>query len=203
LAIGFQERLNQGFVKNVTKRYKIMEKIREKYYKHVRPEMKKEFGLKNDLEVPTVIRVVVNTGVGKYIKDNAAMEEISKALTSITGQKAVMVKTRKSIAGFKTRAGLEVGIKVTLRGPFMWSFLEKLVSTALPRVRDFRGIKLTALDSRGNLNIGIKEHTIFPEIIPEQVKNTFSLQVNITTNAKNAELGMALFRHLGFPIESK
>jgi len=180
-----------------------MENIREKYYKKVLPTIKKEFGLKNDLEVPRITKVVVNTGIGKYIKDSSAVSEIEKALTAITGQKAIMVKTRKSIAGFKTRAGLEVGIKVTLRGPVMWSFLEKLVGAAIPRVRDFQGIKLTSVDSNGNLNIGIKEHTIFPEIIPEQVKNVFSLQVNVTTNAKNRERGIALFRNLGFPIESK
>jgi large subunit ribosomal protein L5 len=180
-----------------------MENIREKYHKKAVPEMKKEFGLKNDLEVPRITKVVVNTGVGKYIKDSAAMEEVSKAMTAITGQKSVMVKSKKSIAGFKIREGLEVGAKVTLRGPFMWSFLEKLVGAAMPRVRDFRGIKLSSLDSNGNLNIGIKEHTIFPEIVPEQVKNVFSLQVNISTDKKDKEMGLALFRNLGFPIESK
>ncbi|HLN18938.1 MAG TPA: 50S ribosomal protein L5 [Patescibacteria group bacterium] len=180
-----------------------MEKIREKYNKTALPEVKKEFGLKNNLEVPRITKVVVNTGIGKYIKDGAAIEEIQKALTEITGQKAIMVKTRKSIAGFKTRVGLEVGVKVTLRGPHMWSFLEKLVSVALPRVRDFRGIKISSVDNNGNLNIGIKEHTIFPEIVPEQVRNVFSLQVNVSTTAKDKQLGMALFRNLGFPIENK
>jgi large subunit ribosomal protein L5 len=180
-----------------------MKNIREKYHKKAVPEMKKEFGLKNDLEVPRITKVVVNTGVGKYIKDSAAMEEVSRAMTVITGQKSVMVKSKKSIAGFKIREGLEVGVKVTLRGPFMWSFLEKLVGAAMPRVRDFRGIKLSSLDSNGNLNIGIREHTIFPEIVPEQVKNVFSLQVNISTDKKDKEMGLALFRNLGFPIESK
>lgn len=180
-----------------------MEKIREKYINQAVPEIKKEYGLGNDLEVPRITKVVVNTGIGKFIKDGAAMEEIQKALTAITGQKAIMVKTRKSIAGFKTRVGLEVGVKATLRGPIMWSFLEKLVSVALPRVRDFRGIKITSVDSEGNLNIGIKEHTIFPEIVPEQVRNVFSLQVNVSTTAKNKELGLALFRNLGFPLENK
>lgn len=180
-----------------------MENIREKYNKKALPEIKKEFGLKNDLEVPRITKVVVNTGIGKFIKDSAAIEEITKALTAITGQRSVMVKTRKSIAGFKTRAGLEVGVKVTLRGPRMWDFLEKLVSAALPRVRDFRGLKLTSLDNNGNMSIGIKEHTIFPEIIPEQVRNVFSLQVNVTTDKKDKEKSMALFRKLGFPIENK
>jgi len=178
-----------------------MENIREKYYKKAIPEIKKEFGLKNNLEIPRIIKVVVNTGIGKYLKDSSAVEEITRALTAITGQKAVMVKTRKSIAGFKTREGLEVAAKVTLRGPIMWNFLENLVGAAIPRIRDFRGIKLTSLDSNGNLNIGIKEHTIFPEIVPEQVKNVFSLQVNITTDVNNRDMGLALFRNLGFPIE--
>ncbi|MFA6047953.1 MAG: 50S ribosomal protein L5 [Parcubacteria group bacterium] len=180
-----------------------MENIREKYYKKALPTMKKEFGLKNDLEVPRITKVVVNTGIGKFIKDSSSVEEIQKALTAVTGQKAIMVKTRKSIAGFKTRAGLEVGVKVTLRGPRMWSFLEKLVGAAMPRIRDFRGIKLTSVDSNGNLNIGLKEHTIFPEILPESVKNIFSLQVNVTTNVRNRDMGIALFRNLGFPIEHK
>lgn len=180
-----------------------MTSIHEKYNKEVVARVKQDFGLKNDLEVPKITKVVVNTGIGKFIKDSAAIEEILKGLTSITGQKAVMVKTRKSIAGFKTRAGLEVGIRVTLRGARMWDFLEKLVGTALPRVRDFRGIKISSIDNGGNLNIGIKEHMIFPEIVPEQVRNVFSLQVNISTTAENKEKGIALFRNLGFPIENK
>jgi large subunit ribosomal protein L5 len=147
--------------------------------------------------------VVVNTGVGKFIKDQGTVDEIVKAMTAITGQKSIMVKTRKSIAGFKIREGLEVGIKATLRGPRMWSFLDRLVGAALPRVRDFRGIKISSVDANGNLNIGIKEHTIFPEIIPEAVRTVFSLQVNVTTTAGDREKGLALFRNLGFPIEAK
>jgi large subunit ribosomal protein L5 len=178
-----------------------MENIREKYHKKAVPEMKKEFGLKNDLEVPRITKVVVNTGVGKYIKDSAAMEEVSKAMTAITGQKSVMVKSKKSIAGFKIREGLEVGVKVTLRGPFMWSFLEKLVGAALPRVRDFRGIKLSSLDSNGNLNIGIKEHTIFPETADEDIKDVFGLSVTLVSSAKTQKEGLAFFELLGVPFK--
>lgn len=175
--------------------------IREKYNKEVIPEMKKEFKLKNALEVPKMEKVVVNVGVGKFLKDSGQVSDIAESMKVITGQKPLMTKSKKSIAGFKIREGLEVGMKVTLRGRRMWSFVERLVGAAIPRVRDFQGIKESAVDERGNINIGIKEHLIFPEILPEQVKNIFSFQVNIVTSAGNREKGLALFRKLGFPIE--
>lgn len=165
--------------------------------------MKKEFGLENNLEVPKILKVAVNTGIGKYLKDSNQIKEIADSLSAITGQRPIMTKSKKSIAGFKTRAGLEIGVAATLRDKRMWDFLEILVGAAIPRIRDFQGIKETAIDKNGNLNMGIKEHSIFPEIFPERVKNIFSLQVNVVTNAKNREKGMALFRLLGFPIETK
>jgi len=175
--------------------------IKEKYHKEVVSGMKEKFKFENDLEVPRIEKVVVNTGIGKYLKDSNQVNDIISSITTITGQKPAMAKSRKSIAGFKIREGLEVGVKVTLRGKRKWDFIEKLVGAALPRVRDFRGIKESAVDQNGNLNIGIKEHMIFPEILPEQVKNIFSLQVTIITSAKDRETGMALFKLLGFPIE--
>lgn len=177
--------------------------IKEKYNKEAVPEMKKRFELANDLEVPKIVKVVVNVGVGKYLKDGNAISEISNSLSQITGQKPIVTKARQSISGFKIREGLEVGMKVTLRGQRKWDFIEKLVGAAMPRVRDFRGIKESSVDSRGNLNIGIREHLIFPEIVPEQVKNIFSFQITVTTDAGDREKGMALFRILGFPIENK
>ena len=177
--------------------------IREKYNKEVVSKMKEKFGLGNDFEVPRITKVVINAGVGKFLKDNNAIEEVRQTITAISGQKPVSAQSKKSIAGFKIREGLEVGIKVTLRGQRMWDFLDRLVGASLPRVRDFRGIKESSVDNNGNLNIGIKEQLIFPEIAPEHVKNTFSFQVNVTTNSGDREKGLALFRLLGFPIEVK
>lgn len=175
--------------------------IREKYKKEVIPQMKEKFKLGNDLEVPQIKKIVVNMGIGKFVKDSSQVSDIVKAITTIAGQKPLMTQARQSIAGFKIREGLEVGIKVTLRGKRMWDFIEKLAGVALPRVRDFQGLKNSAVDNNGNLNIGIKEHLIFPEILPEEVKNISSLEVAIVTNAKNKEKGMALFKILGFPME--
>ncbi|PIP28612.1 MAG: 50S ribosomal protein L5 [Candidatus Moranbacteria bacterium CG23_combo_of_CG06-09_8_20_14_all_35_22] len=180
-----------------------MASIREKYNKEVIKEMKKKFNLSNDFEVPKIKKVVVNVGIGKFLKDSAQVEEISKAISTITGQKPLLTKSKKSIAGFKIREGLEVGMKVTLRGKRMWDFIEKLVKATIPRVKDFHGLKNSAFDSRGNLNIGIKEHIIFPEILPEEVKNIFSLEVTVVTDAKDKNKGLELFKLLGFPMEIK
>lgn len=180
-----------------------MTKIYQKYNNEVVSQMKKDFGMKNNLEVPRILKVVVNTGIGKYLKDSNQIKEIVESIAAITGQKPVMTKSRKSIAGFKTRTGLEIGVTVNLRGKKMWNFLEVLVGAAIPRIRDFQGVKVSSVDQGGNLNIGIKEHLIFPQILPEHVKTVFSLQINIVTNARNRERGMSLFRLLGFPIENK
>lgn len=175
--------------------------IKEKYNKEVVAEMKKQFGFKNSLQVPKIEKVVINAGIGKFTKDSSLVDDVRKSITTIAGQKPVMVKARKSIAGFKIREGQEVGVRATLRGKRKWDFIEKLVGAALPRVRDFQGLKESAVDAGGNLNVGIKEHMIFPEIQPDQVKNIASLQINIATSAKNREEGLALFRALGFPLK--
>lgn len=180
-----------------------MATIYKKYREKVIAEVRKEFGFKNDFEVPKITKVVVNVGLGKFLKDSNQIKEIVDSITVIAGQKPVMTKAKKSIAGFKTREGLEIGVAVSLRGKRMWDFLDVLIGAAIPRIRDFQGIKETSIDQSGNLNIGIKEHLIFPEIMPEYVKNIFSMQVNVVTNAQNMEKGMALFRKLGFPIENK
>lgn len=180
-----------------------MTNIRQKYNKEVVPRMKADFGLRNSLEVPKILRVVVNVGIGKFLKDSNQVKDIFDSVTVITGQKPVMTKSKKSIAGFKTREGLEIGIAVNLRGKRMWDFLDVMVGAAIPRIRDFQGIKKTSVDKNGNLSIGIKEHLIFPQILPEKVKNIFSFQVNVVTDARDEEKGTALFRLLGFPIENK
>lgn len=177
--------------------------IREKYNQEAIPEMKKKFQLKNDLSLPKIKKVVVNVGIGKFLKDASLVKEITESIAVITGQKPLLTKAKKSIAGFKIREGLEVGAKVTLRKRRMWDFLDRLILSAIPRVRDFRGIKKTSVDESGNLNIGIKEHLIFPEILPEQVKNIFGFQITVVTDAGSKEKGKELFARLGFPIEKE
>lgn len=174
--------------------------IKELYKKEVIQELKNTFKLSNDMQAPRIEKVIVNVGIGKYLKDAGMIEEIVKSLAEITGQKPLMTKLKKSIAGFKVREGQEVGAKVTLRGKRRWDFIEKLVGTALARIRDFQGIKVSSVDLSGNLHIGIREHLVFPEIIPENVRNIFSLEVSVVTSAKNKEEGLALFKALKFPL---
>lgn len=175
--------------------------IKDKYNKETVSELKKLLGLKNNLQVPRIERIVVNVGTGKFLKDTNTVNEIVESIKTIAGQKPVLTKAKKSIAGFKIREGLEIGVKVTLRGKRKWDFIERLVGAAIPRIRDFQGIKESSVDENGNFNLGIKEHLIFPEILPENVKTIFSLQVNIVTTAKNHKEGLALFKSLKFPIK--
>ena len=179
-----------------------MNRLQEKYQKEVLPRMKAEFGYKNDLAVPRLLKATVNSGVGRF-KDEKTVEEIAADLTRIVGQKAVFTRAKKAIASFKTRQGQIVGIKVTLRGGRMYDFLDRLISLSLPRTRDFRGISASAIDSNGNLNLGIKEQIIFPEISHENVKTIFGLEVCVSTSAKNQQESQALFKLLGFPISAE
>ena len=176
---------------------------KDKYIKTVAAEMKNKFGYKNVMAVPRIKKVIVNVGIGKIIKENDKIEEVVNSITAITGQKPVKTKAKKAISGFKVREGMEIGVKVTLRGKRMWQFIDRLVSATLPRTRDFQGINRKAVDQGGSLNIGIKEHMIFPEISPERVKHTFGLQVTVSTDAKTQKEGLELFKLLGFPIKSE
>ncbi len=175
----------------------------KQHYHDVQKDLQKDLGLANVMLVPKIRKVVINTGVGKFLKNTEGLDEVEEALAAITGQKAVYTKAAKSIAGFKIREGQDVGMKVTLRGARMWHFLDRLVGAALPRVRDFQGIAATAVDQGGNLNIGIKEHTIFPEIVAEHVRNPFGMQITIVTSAQSKEDAEKLFRALGFPLTQK
>ncbi len=166
------------------------------------PALKELLKTENVNAIPKVDRVVVNVGVGKFLKENNRIEEIRTALEMITGQKVVATKARKAIAGFKIREDLEVGMRATLRGKRMWDFLDRLIHVALPRVRDFQGVTLRSVDTYGNCNIGIKEHMVFPEIIPEKVQTVFSFQVTIVTTAKDKTSGECLFRALGLPLQT-
>lgn len=172
-----------------------------KYKESVIPEMKKAFGYGNDLAVPRIKKCVINVGTGKFIKETEKIDEIVGAIAEISGQKPVKTRAKKAIAGFKIRVGLEIGVKATLRGKRMWSFIDHLVNFALPRTRDFQGIGIKSIDDNGNMNLGIKEHIIFPEISPEKVKNIFSLEVNIATTAKNRKEAIEFFKLLGFPLK--
>ncbi|OGI21324.1 MAG: 50S ribosomal protein L5 [Candidatus Moranbacteria bacterium RIFCSPHIGHO2_01_FULL_55_24] len=177
--------------------------IKTVYKERAIPGMKKELGIKSPMALPRVSKVVVNVGIGKILKDTKKVEEIVEALETITGQKVVMTKAKKAIAGFKIREGLEVGARVTLHGERMWDFLDRFFNVALPRVRDFQGLSKNVIDQGGNANIGIKEHAVFPEIVPEKVQHLFSFQVNIVTTAKNKQEGEALFRLIGLPLQGE
>lgn len=178
-----------------------MLKAKEKYIKEVIPAMKKSFGFTNNFQVPRVKKTVINAGVGKFLKEGDKVEEVINSLSEITGQRPVRTKARKAISGFKIREGLEVGAKITLRGRIMWNFIDRLVNTALPRIRDFQGLEEKSIDEHGNLNIGVKEHIVFPEISPEKVKNIFGFQITIVTDAKNKKEGKELFKLMGFPLK--
>jgi len=176
---------------------------KEKYTKIAVAEMKKKFSYKSVMAVPRIQKVVVNVGIGKLVKENDKIEEIVTALTAITGQKPVKTKAKKAISGFKIREGMEIGVKVTLRGARMWHFIDRVVAATLPRTRDFQGLNRKAVDTGGNLNIGLKEHMIFPEISPERVKHAFGMQITVSTNATSQAEGLELFKLLGFPLKSE
>jgi large subunit ribosomal protein L5 len=175
--------------------------LKEIYQKKAVPELKKQFGYKNDLQVPKLEKAVLNVGLGKGIKDASFIENAESTLLRITGQKPLKTKAKKAISNFKIRQGMVIGLKVTLRGQRMWDFVEKLIKVTLPRVRDFRGLDLKALDKKGNLNIGIKEHLAFPEIKVDEIEKLHGLEIAIVTTAKTKEEGAALFVALGFPFK--
>ncbi len=178
-----------------------MPSLHEKYKKTVVPALRKEFDIKNVMAVPRITKVTINTGVGRIHKDGQTLEKIERDLGLITGQKASARSAKKSIASFKVREGVTVGYAATLRGKRMWDFLERFISIALPLSKDFRGIDTKNVDQHGNLSIGIKEHSIFPEINLESVKDIFSLQITVTTTARNREQGIALLRGIGMPFK--
>lgn len=174
--------------------------LKEVYRTRAVPALLAACGESNPMAVARVRKVVVNAGIGKFFKEEQRVEEIVRSMTEITGQKPVLTQAKKAIAGFKIREGLAVGVKVTLRGDRMWDFLDRLVKTAFPRVRDFQGIPLSVVDGNGHLNVGIREHAVFPEIVPEKVQTSFGLQVTVVTTAKTREEGLTLAKSLGFPL---
>jgi len=179
--------------------------LKEKYKKEVVPEFQKTFGYKNVLAVPSIRKVIINVGLNrKETEHNAKYIDIVKdTISQISGQKPVERQARKSIAGFKIREGLPVGICVTLRRKKMYDFMERLIHITMPRIRDFRGLREKSVDEGGGLSIGFKEHTVFPEIDLEKVDKVHGLQVIISSNAPNKEQALHLFKLLGFPFEQK
>ncbi len=172
-----------------------------KYRKEVIPAMQKKFGIENVMATPKLEKVVINVGIGKVTKDDKFIQKVVRDLGLLSGQKPVFRKAKKSISGFKSREGTNIGVVVTLRGKRMYDFIERLINVALPRSKDFRGIDIKNFDSTGNLNLGIKEHSIFPEIHYESLKDIFGLEVTIVTTSKNREQGIELLRLLGFPLK--
>ena len=172
-----------------------------KYRKEVIPAMRAKFGYKNAMQVPKISKVVLNIGTGRHVKDEKMLEKIEKDLSILTGQKPVPTVAKKSIASFKIREGMKIGYKVTLRKSKMYDFIDRLISIALPRTRDFRGLNTKSFE-KGVLNIGISEHSIFPEIHYESLKDVFGLEVSVITSAKNKEEAGELLRLIGFPLQA-
>jgi large subunit ribosomal protein L5 len=179
-----------------------MNRLQDQFNKKIAPALKDEFGYKNVMEVPRVTKIVLNVGIGKFLKDQKYVDSIKRDLAQIAGQAPVENKARKSIAGFKIRENQVVGMSVTLRGERMWSFLDKLISVALPRVKDFRGVNPKGFDGRGSYHLGLREHIVFPEISSEALEHIFPLEVSIITNAKKDEPARSLLRHMKFPFKS-
>jgi large subunit ribosomal protein L5 len=176
-------------------------RLREMYLDQIRPQLREEFNYRNDLEVPKLEKIVVNIGVGEAIANNRALDAAVSDLTTITGQKPVVTRAKKSIAAFRLRAGMPIGAMVTLRGDRMYEFLDRLMNTALPRVRDFRGVSPRSFDGRGNYTLGLREQLIFPEIEYDKIDKTRGMEVSIVTTAKSDEEGRRLLGLMGMPFQ--
>ena len=178
-----------------------MARLAEKYTSQIREQLKEKFGLKNIFEVPKLVKIVVNIGVGEAVSDSKVIKNAIEDLSLITGQKPIVTKAKKSIAGFKLRKGLSIGCKVTLRKKRMYEFLDRLVFIALPRVRDFKGLSKKSFDGSGNYSIGIKEQIIFPEINYDKIDKVRGMDITITTTAKNKEHAYELLKSFNLPFK--
>ena len=178
-------------------------RLKEKYQKEIVPALKEELGVKNNMLVPRITKVVINVGFGRHFKEKEYIADVERSLNEIAGQRPVMNKAKKSISAFKIREGQVIGAKVTLRGNRMYDFIDKLVNITFPRVRDFRGISATGLDNKGNMTVGFKEHVCFPEIKVEEINNIFGLEVCFITNTTDKEAGLLLFKKIGFPFKKE
>jgi large subunit ribosomal protein L5 len=175
-------------------------RLKERYQKEIAPAIAKEFGISNPMAIPRVNKIVINMGMGEAIANAKILDTAADELRAITGQKPVITKAKKSIASFKLRQAMPIGVMVTLRGDRMYEFLDRLVSIALPRVRDFRGVSPKAFDGRGNYTIGVREQLIFPEIDFNKVDKLRGMNISIVTTARNDEQARALLKGLGMPF---
>ena len=177
--------------------------LRSRYASEIRPALMKQLGIENVMAAPKVTKITLNVGLGQAKTDQRVTEVAVKALEKITGQKPVLTKAKKSIAGFKIREGMNVGAVVTLRGEKMFDFIERLVNLTLPKVRDFSGLSPKSFDKQGNYNLGFREHLVFPEIKADEAEKILGLQVTVSTTANDREAGLALLQALGFPFSKK
>ncbi len=175
-------------------------RLMETYKKEILPSLMKEYSYKNVMQAPKIEKVVLNVGLGEAVQNIKLLDSVQNELTQITGQKAVTTRAKKAIATFKLRKGMPIGCKVTLRGDRMYEFLDRLISVALPRIRDFRGLSDRSFDGRGNYNFGIREQFIFPEINYDKVEIVHGMDITICTNARTNEEAKTLLRHVGIPF---
>ena len=177
-------------------------RLRNKYKDEIIPQLMKDFGFKNVMQVPKLERIVVNMGLGEAVQNAKLVESAAEELKAITGRKPVVTRAKKSIAGFKLREGMPIGVMVTLRGEQMYDFLDRLISIALPRTRDFKGISPKAFDGRGNYTLGIREQIVFPEINYDKIDRIKGMNVTLVTTAETDEQGRALLKSLGMPFRN-
>ncbi|RQP08591.1 MAG: 50S ribosomal protein L5 [Microbacteriaceae bacterium] len=182
---------------------KIQPRLKQKYRDEIIKSLTEEFGYKNPMQVPGLVKIVVNTGVGEAARDSKVIDGAVKDLTLITGQKPQVTKARKSIAQFKLREGMPIGAHVTLRGDRAWEFLDRLLTLALPRIRDFRGLSPKQFDGNGNYTFGVQEQSIFHEINQDQIDRVRGFDITVVTTAKTDDEGRALLRALGFPFKAE
>lgn len=179
---------------------KMEPRLKTHYTNHVRPKLQEEFGYVNPHQIPKVVKVVINVGTGEGAKDQKLLDSIIAELAVISGQKPLTNLARRSISNFQLREGMPIGASVTLRSEKMWFFLDRLISTVIPRVRDFRGLKTRSFDGRGNYTMGVKEQIIFPEINYEKVRKIHGMDITVVTSTDKDDEGFALLRELGFPF---
>lgn len=176
-------------------------RLKEQYRQEIVPALMKEFGFKNVMQVPKITKIAVNIGLGEALQNAKALEAATEDLKTVTGQKPVITKARKSVATFKLREGMSVGAKVTLRGNRMWDFLDRLVNIVLPRQRDFQGVSPDSFDGRGNYSVGLREQLVFPEIVYDKIDKVRGMEVTIVTSAQNDEEARRLLALLGMPFK--
>lgn len=182
---------------------KMLPRLKSKYRQEIIPALQKEYNYQNIMQIPQLNKIVVSVGLGEYIQNHKALETAQHDLGLITGQKPLVVKARKSIANFKLREGMPIGLKVTLRGQMMYEFLDRLLSLALPRIRDFRGVSNKAFDRRGNYTLGLKEQLIFPEIDYDKIDKVRGMNITFVTSAETDKEAYSLLKEFGMPFQKK